>query len=268
MEKERYQARYVYCIGQFNAEQTKQKTNQNWTGVNGSRVRTIKVGALRAVVHDCKPKPYATKNPEKAKKWIIEHQNVVDKLLQETAAVVPFTFDTIFKKEKQLVDFLKLNKEKLKEKLRKLEGKREFGVKILYDVAPAEEQTENEKIDQLKEIENVEKESRGKAYFLKRKFEREASAKQQNELKATFEEFYKKISVFGEIIVEKNREENEVANFSCLIPLENVEKLGRSLDEINNLKRFTVRFTGPWPPYSFAPRLFEENEKETRKSEK
>jgi len=28
--------------------------------------------------------------------------------------------------------------------------------------------------------------------------------------------------------------------------------LGDELEKINNLKGFSVRFTGPWPPYSFV----------------
>ena len=40
-------------------------------------------------------------------------------------------------------------------------------------------------------------------------------------------------------------------NLSCLMQ-EGSGDLGRVLDEIQQTKGISVRFTGPWPPYSFV----------------
>ena len=40
-------------------------------------------------------------------------------------------------------------------------------------------------------------------------------------------------------------------NVSCLMP-EGSDELGSELDEIQKTTGVTVRFTGPWPPYSFV----------------
>lgn len=243
--KVKMNARYVYCVGQFNGKQL------SCEGIEGNPVRAVRAEDLCVLVHECEPKPYTTQDSGKANEWIVQHQNVVEKAMQELGAVIPLTFDTIFKEERQLIEFLKLNKEKIKEKLRLLEGKREFGIKIFYN------ENLREEIAREKESkEETEKESRGKAYFLRKKIEREINAELQEKLKKYFEEFYEKISTCGEIIVEKIKEKNMFASFSCLISMENIEKLSKILDEINN-SNFKIVFTGPWPPYSFTHKIFE-----------
>jgi len=41
-------------------------------------------------------------------------------------------------------------------------------------------------------------------------------------------------------------------NLSCLITINGSRSLGDELEKINVLEGFSVRFTGPWPPYSFV----------------
>jgi len=37
-----------------------------------------------------------------------------------------------------------------------------------------------------------------------------------------------------------------------LVYTDKYRELGEELDEINKMQGFSVRFTGPWPPYSFV----------------
>jgi len=41
-------------------------------------------------------------------------------------------------------------------------------------------------------------------------------------------------------------------NLSCLVAKGKVDSLGEELEKIDNMEGFSVRFTGPWPPYSFV----------------
>ncbi|MDP3027226.1 MAG: GvpL/GvpF family gas vesicle protein [Nanoarchaeota archaeon] len=252
--QEKNNARYVYCISQFNGKQT-----GFGKGIEGNKVYILPFEDICAVVHNCSAEPYESKDDSKAKQWIIQHNNIINKVLEEVGKVIPFRFDTIFKEENQLLKFLKLNREKIKEKLKQLEGKKEFGIKIFYD-ENLRKQIAKEKTKQLGELE---KENKGKTYFLRKKIEKEISAELQDKLKEYFTKFYKKISACGEIITEKTQEKNGLANFSCLVPTDKVEELSRVLDEINKLEGFTVRFTGPWPPYTFTFKLFEEQKNDT-----
>jgi len=57
-------------------------------------------------------------------------------------------------------------------------------------------------------------------------------------------------------VVEKTKKTEKdkvmLINLSCLVAKEKVDSLGEELEKINNMEGFTVRFTGPWPPYSFV----------------
>jgi hypothetical protein len=59
-----------------------------------------------------------------------------------------------------------------------------------------------------------------------------------------------------EIRVEKTKKTDEknqmLINLSCLVDKERSKELGEELEKINEEKGFAVRFTGPWPPYSFV----------------
>ena len=74
---------------------------------------------------------------------------------------------------------------------------------------------------------------------------------------AYFKEFFQQIrGCVGEIRVEKVRKEEPprqmLANLSCLLPKGETARLGGELDKIGKIDGFSVRFTGPWPPYSFV----------------
>ena len=43
-----------------------------------------------------------------------------------------------------------------------------------------------------------------------------------------------------------------IMNLSCLVYKDSHTELGEELGKINQLEGFSVRFTGPWPPYSFV----------------
>ena len=85
--------------------------------------------------------------------------------------------------------------------------------------------------------------------LLKKEIEKEADR--------YFKDFYEKIKkCVDEIKVEKTKklEENKqmLMNLACLLSKEKSKILGEELEKINNIKGFFVRFTGPWPPYSFV----------------
>jgi len=49
-------------------------------------------------------------------------------------------------------------------------------------------------------------------------------------------------------------------NLSCLVAKEKIDSLGEELEKINNMEGFSIRFTGPWPPYSFVAKPVAEGE--------
>ena len=69
--------------------------------------------------------------------------------------------------------------------------------------------------------------------------------------------FYKKIKANVEDIkIEKTKnntpDQQMIMNLACIMPRANHHLLGDALEKIDQMESFSVRFTGPWPPYSFV----------------
>lgn len=147
--------------------------------------------------------------------------------------------------------------EKLRKKLDKFKGKAEFGVKVFWspEVVAQAIVEENPEIKKLKE--EIQAISRGFAYLSRQKLE--ILMRKSLEIKAEkfFDDFYDRIeSCVCEIKVEEIKKSEDgkqmLMSLSCLLPKDDTEHLGNELEKINNRKEFSVRFTGPWPPYSFV----------------
>ncbi|PJB22178.1 MAG: hypothetical protein CO114_01490 [Euryarchaeota archaeon CG_4_9_14_3_um_filter_38_12] len=70
------------------------------------------------------------------------------------------------------------------------------------------------------------------------------------------DEFYEKIKNSSEAVrIEKNRDAEDrkmILNASVLLKNGNVKAFGAQLDEINKREGVSVRFVGPFAPYSFV----------------
>ena len=72
-----------------------------------------------------------------------------------------------------------------------------------------------------------------------------------------FKEFYSQVRPeVDDIKIDKTKKTDNnlqmITNLSCLVVKERVNELGQVLDNIQSKEGFAVRFTGPWPAYSFA----------------
>jgi len=248
---------YVYCVTSGNTP-----LNFGKIGVNQSEVYTISYKDICAVVHDCKAEPYKSEDPEIVKKWIRMHQEIIDKTAEKFGTVLPMSFDVIIKGENKdpkenVVKWLGEEYEAFKEKMKALEGKQEYGIQLFWNREEIGEKfaRSSEEIARLrKEKARV---SEGKAYFTEQKIKKELKCRLENEADKRFKEFYSKVkehttNLKVEKVKKAQGDEQMIANLSCLVPDKKVKELGAALDAINNQDGFKVRFTGPWPPYSFV----------------
>ncbi|OYP33780.1 hypothetical protein CG709_06450, partial [Lachnotalea glycerini] len=72
-----------------------------------------------------------------------------------------------------------------------------------------------------------------------------------------FKEFYAMIKKYpADIVIGKVKmvggNQQMLMNLSCLVKKDRVAPLGEALEEIENHEGITVRFSGPWAPYSFV----------------
>ncbi|MDI6892507.1 MAG: GvpL/GvpF family gas vesicle protein [Actinomycetota bacterium] len=252
------EGRYLYCVANGG-----QKVSLGKIGVEGNEVYTIPYKDLCAVVHNCPPEPYKSEDKEKVKSWVITHEKVVEVAWGKFGTVLPLGFDTIIggkeetSSEENMKNWVRGDYKNLKEKISKLKNKAEYGVQIFWDPKVIGEKLieNNQEIKKLNE--DVKSKSKGLAYMYKQKLENLLKKQMEVESERYFKDFYEQIKrCVDEIKVERTKKLEEgkqmLINLSCLLPREKSKTLGEELEKINNMEGFYVRFTGPWPPYSFT----------------
>ncbi len=256
--KNRDEGRYLYCVADSG-----ERSDLGEIGLDGREVYTIPLGDLCAVVHNCPSEPYKSEDNEVVRRWVVAHEKVVEVAWERFGTVLPLGFDTIIKgeedksPEENIKNWLGKDHERLKEKMDKIRGKAEYGVQVFWDPKfIADEITKtNEKIKNLNQ--EIKSKSKGMAYMLKQRLENLLKKEMEKRAGLCFEDFHARIkNRVDEIRVEKTKKTDEkgqmLMNLSCLVDKEKSKELGEELEQINKQEGLAVRFTGPWPPYSFV----------------
>lgn len=254
------EGRYLYCIVNSGKE-----TDFGEVGVEDKSVYVVAFNDVGAVVHSCEAKPYQTSTKGKAEEWILAHQYVIDLATEEYGTVIPLTFDTIFKgNNENLKNWLRKEYSRLKALSAKLEGKAEYGVQIFLENDFADRILENN--DAVRRLQkSLENASSGMAYLLKKKLEERMRLekhlivdKHAKELGAKIEKLVEgiKLCSSNNQVPEEWKGKQMILNIACLAQKDKIENLGTLLMQLKK-EGFSVRFTGPWPPYSFVGQLTE-----------
>jgi len=255
------EGRYLYCIVNSGEE-----ADFGQMGIEGNLVYTVPFNGVGAVVHRCEAKPYKTEDKEKAGEWILAHQYVIDLATKEFGTVIPLTFDTIFKGDDGTVKkWLSEEYHQLKALLVKLEGKAEYGVQVFIENDFINKTIgESEEIQRLKrELENK---NSGAAYLFKKKMEKRIHLEEEASMNRHAKELYDRVKKLVDDVKlestrrevpEKWRDKHMILNLACLAHKDKAPNLGNMLGELNEREGFAVRFTGPWPPYSFVGQVRE-----------
>lgn len=245
--------RYTYCVADGAYPRTLRAT-----GIDGSPVYGVSFRGISAVVHRCSLKPYQSRDAQQVRKWVAVHQRVIESCLKRLGSVVPLTFDTIIRDgDKGVKRWLNDDHERLKEKLRRLKGKVEYGIQIFWNPKAVGLRLAEEN-GRIKELRLLRKRSlEGMAYLLEKKIERELASELQKKGELLCRDSYSKITGAVDAIsvdpVKRARGEQQMLmNLSVLLTKGKHGPLGKVLTEIKERNGFKVRFTGPWPPYSFV----------------
>ncbi|PKO24007.1 MAG: hypothetical protein CVU38_00920 [Chloroflexi bacterium HGW-Chloroflexi-1] len=252
--------RYVYCI-------IPDTGKKHWgeIGLDGQAVYTIPYKDISALVHDCPLEPYQG-DDEAVKEWVWTHSQAIDAVWAEAGSVLPMTFDCIIRPvegrtaEETVVAWLQAEYDGFRAKLEELRGKVELGVQIFWraDVISENVVEANAEIRQLRR--EMESKPKGMAYFYQQKVEK--ALKQTLEAKADedYRRYYRQITPYAEDIHVNEAKrpaegKQQLMNLSLLVRKDRVRELGEELEKIEGDKGVEVRFTGPWPPYSFVSKV-------------
>lgn len=252
--KNTHEGRYVYCIVNSGKE-----TDFGHMGIENSFVYTLPIKDIGAIVHRGEAKLYKTEDKEKAAEWLLTHQYVIDLATKEFGTVIPLAFSNIFAGDDEAVKkWLNEHYSQLKTLLEWLEGKEQYEVQIFL-----ENEFVRKTIEENEEIQNLRKEmenkTKGAAYLLKKQQEKRLALIEHHT-----ENLYNQIKEFvddvkneptNKKVPEKWERKLMILNLSCLVRKDRVQKLTTLLEEVNRREGFAVRFTGPWPPYSFVAEI-------------
>lgn len=245
--------RYIYCI-----TDGRQNISLGNIGIEKAEVYTISFCNLLAVVHNCEAKAYYSEDEDAVINWIITHQQVVDEAWKRFGTALPINFNTIIKGNTEDVKaWLKQEYESLCKKIRRFRGKAEYGIQVFWDI----DMIEGILVDRDTGLKGLQREMQSKtdgaAYMYKQKFEKRLKAEIEAEAELRFKKLYNQIKahvedIFVEKVKRKEGNTQMLMNLSCLVPKDSRSYVGEELKKISSINGLSVRFTGPWPPYSFV----------------
>lgn len=250
--------RYLYCIARGDAEEA-----LGPVGIEGRPVRVVAHRGLCGMVHDCEPRPYASRDQAKVRRWALAHQRVVETAWARFGDILPCRFNTILRdhgtlgSEANLRAWLEAERRSLEERLARVSGRAEYGVQLFWAPRTAARRLMREK-QTLKSLrKRMGSATEGTAYICRQSLDGILKRELREAARAFREELDRRVracveAVHTETAPESEGEDQMILNLACLAGAEQAKALGAALDGVSRGDGFSVKFTGPWPPYSFS----------------
>jgi hypothetical protein len=245
-------ARYLYCV--LPAYDLAPAVRA--PALDGGPVHPIRHRDVAVLTHACAPEPYQGSETE-VRGWIAAHNAVIEEAWKSAGTVLPMSFDVIVRgdsgrgAEANVAGWLSEHHAALRSRLQALRGRVEVGVQILRDAedsaaaaAPAGA------------AESASLRPRGHAYFARHQRQREQRERLELQAEAAFRRHGEMLATLvDDVQVNRPRPvrgKMMVLNLSLLTDQAGVARVGDYLEQVSQGTGTEVRFTGPWPPYSFA----------------
>jgi hypothetical protein len=191
------------------------------------------------------------------------HEAVLERALQ-TMTIVPLRLCTIYESEAGVRAMLDAERESFGEILALLDGRQEWGVKLLLDPAQVAEEARARSPETETLEAQLAQSSEGGAYMLRRRLERHVSEVSESLAAEVARQVHARVqdwAVDAVTLPAQNRElsghEGEmVLNGAYLVEADRVDGLRGLVDELETHHRALgarIELTGPWPPYNFVP---------------
>jgi Gas vesicle synthesis protein GvpL/GvpF len=238
---------YVYSIIECEQPRTFGKIG---IGGRGDDVYTVHYKDLAAVVSRT---PLMVYDPTRENALAHEHVNEVT--IEERFTPVPMSFGTLFKTEKDIVEFLEDTYDALRDVLGKMKDKLEFGLKVNWsrEEVMAEVEQDNEDIRRLKE--EIAKNQQSSTYFarmqLGRMVEQALADKSDSYVRDVYEHL-REAAIASRS--SKPIGDKMILNAAFLVERAKADIFDQKVQEIAQRYegKLSFRYTGPWPPYNFV----------------
>ncbi|MBX3469351.1 MAG: GvpL/GvpF family gas vesicle protein [Planctomycetes bacterium] len=236
--------KYVYCII---AAAEPMRFGHIGIGVEPAEVHTVNYKEIAAVVSDTPVEVY-----DPTRENVLAHERV-NELVMRDHTVIPMAFGTVFKTREDIVELLRSAYQAFKDVLVKMQGKLEFGLKVLWDPETVirELEKDDESIRRLKKEISSQK---GSTYFARMQYGRLVDGQLQERSERYVTEIANHLR--GVSVASRSNKvigDRMIMNFAFLVPREQEAAFDAKVKEIGaRLDHLTFKYTGPWPPYNFV----------------
>jgi hypothetical protein len=263
------EAQCVYVYGIVRAEKGgKEPTIPSLKGLAGNPVRTIAGDGVAALVSmvatpaDGTPFEEELKDPEQAKRLILDHHRVLQSLL-DTRTVLPMRFGALFTDGEKVSEMLHEHRQGLLEALERVEGAREWGVKIYCDCSVLRRHLGEKSPAVLAAQGELAAAAQGRAFFLQRRIARLGDEEVERIIAEDVKESRLRLceiaradaSMKFQPAAVHGRADDMVWNGAYLVARPDEERFFDLIEELRKVHEplgFHYETNGPWPPFSFA----------------
>ncbi|GKZ12199.1 gas vesicle protein GvpL [Haladaptatus sp. T7] len=257
------EGRYLYCVVESADGGADDDIEFSEVGIEGDSVSVVEHGDLGAVVQPC-DSPFDSDDLGTVREWLLTHQSVVDAAGEAFGTPLPFRFDTILKGDDDAVSaWLADQSETLASHLDELAGHWEYRVGVAWDDDRVRDELESNDAELTDLRERIDDATEGTAFLLEKQYDNRLRDLRQarkddltNRLRDDLDPLvsaFETMDSTGDVLGSETNE--EVVQVAFLAHEENEDEIGRVLDDVAAEPGVEIRFTGPWPPYSFAPEL-------------
>jgi Gas vesicle synthesis protein GvpL/GvpF len=191
------------------------------------------------------------------------HEAVLDGALAATT-IVPLRLCTIYASEDRVRDMLDRERTALEEALQRLEGRQEWGVKLLVDRGELESQARAQSPDASALEGELHARTGGGAYMLQRRLDRQVREAADRLATEVAEDVHAHLQDWASDAVARPPQNRDLSghegemllNGAYLVEADRVEGLAALVAELEDRHRplgARLELTGPWPPYNFVP---------------
>jgi len=237
---------YVYLIIECTEPRTFGKIG---IGGRGNDVYTVHYKDLAAVVSRT---PLVVYDPTREN--VLAHEHVNEVIIEEGFTPVPMSFGTLFKTEKDIVEFLEDTYDDLRDVLVKMKDKLEFSLRVNWarEEVLAEIERDDEGIRRLKE--EISK-SQQSTYFARMQLGRMVEQALNEKSDTYVRDIYEYLRD-GAIASRSNKPigDKMIMNAAFLVERDRMEIFDQKVQEIAQRYegKLSFRYTGPFPPWNFV----------------
>lgn len=277
------EGRYLYCLVQIDdgTDRDRDETGGvdrdagdptlETTGVDGEPVSVVVEDGIGAVVHACEGL-YDSADLAQIRRWLVRHQTVVDEAGEAFGTPVPFQFDTILRGDDGDVrEWLRAESDTLERALSGLAGHWEYRVELV-EIDPIDDDALVDRDDRLAELAGqIDDSEEGTAFLLEKQFDQRLTqlrAARRESISADLQERLAEharevhalersptASLSDAVSGGDDGDGETLCRLTLLAHADDEGAVGSVLDDVAATDGLEVRFTGPWPPYTFAPEL-------------